>query len=97
MQQDLESLSLEYKKCSEILVEELQNVQKITSSGCVPTEEVMDKINSIVKNLQNQYDIIFNVAVSEVPQDQIPQKGIAVDALFDLLQKNINNELRTKF
>jgi hypothetical protein len=97
MQQDLESLSLEYKKCSEILVEELQNVQKITSSGCVPTEEVMDKINSIVKNLQNQYDIIFNVAVSEVPQDQIPQKGIAVDALFDLLQKNRNNELRTKF
>ena len=92
---NIDELIAEFNSYADISTSKLGEMLSIISVGRIPSADLREELNNVIKNLCNKYEMVKNVAETELCKEEMPEDGSPISVYYDAI-KNSKSALINK-
>lgn len=92
---NIDELIAEFNSYADESTSKLGKILSIISDGRIPSADLHEELNNVIKNLCNKYEMVKNVAETELCEEEMPEDGSPISVYYNAI-KNSKSALINK-
>lgn len=85
---NIDELISEFNSYADGSTSKLGEMLSIISEGRIPSADLREELNNVIKNLCNKYEIVKNVAETELCKEEMPEDGSPISVYYNAIKNS---------
>ena len=85
---NIDELISEFNSYADGSTSKLGEMLSIISEGRIPSADLREELNNVIKNLCNKYEMVKNVAETELCKEEMPEDGSPISVYYNAIKNS---------